>query len=305
MFQFHNATIKLNHYGKLISTCNSPTTIFIQPIGPFPFPETDLQKLLIFLQRFLLTFYNTKIIVKEVHNVNDLSHLDGQPINSRTHKMLPPDTIQFSIPDLIRFYSPKFNKLKNKEFKGGFSLVLLTGFNIYSSTKGAISILGQTYPLESIAVCSIGQYLNSINFSEKSIDYYLPVLRVMSHEIAHLYGLPHCQVQDVDDKICGMQYSKSGDHAMLQPLEFCDKCLKRLKATTTHWIGKGEMDGLTKRYLKKTRNIELVKLLGELGKEIGQNQIFDSAIKHYKSKLDRDYAKCDVCKHSFSNCVCV
>ena len=65
------------------------------------------------------------------------------------------------------------------------------------------------------------------------------------------------------------------------------------------------MDGLTKRYLKKTRNIELVKLLGELCKEIGQNQIFDSAIKHYKSKLDRDYAKCDICKHSFSNCVCV
>ena len=239
-FSFHNATIKLNHYGKLVSTFNSPTTIFIQPIGPFPFSNPDLEKLLLFLQQFLTKFYNTKVVLKSTQNVNNLNQL----ISSRSHKLLPPDTIQYSIPDLIRFYGPKFNKLKNSEFKGGFGLVLLTGFNIYSSTRGAISILGQTYPLECIAVCSIGQYLDSIKFSQNVFDYFLPVLRVVSHEVGHLYGLPHCKVEDVDDKICGMQYSKSGDHAMLQPLEFCDGCLNKLRKTTTHWIGRGEMEGL-------------------------------------------------------------
>ena len=99
-----------------------------------------------------------------------------------------------------------------------------------------------------------------------------------------------------------MQYSRSGDHAMQQPLQFCDKCLKRVRKTSTHWIG-GEGKGLHNKYLKKERSIELIKLIKEL--EFLKCEIFNDAINYWEGKLDQSYVVCAGCKCLKSDCKCL
>lgn len=246
--------LKVNGFFHRIHRGASPRKLYIQPVGPFPFEPAPM---LDYLQKYLTAFYNTDVVMEPCQDVNDLN------VSKRRHKYKP-DVIQYSISDLVRHYHKQ-----NRNYKDRFGLVLLTGPNLHSSNVNALAIMGQTHHLDSIAVCSIGQYLECINFSQSINDYFLPILRVSTHEIAHLYGLPHCLNN------CGMLTSKSGDEAMTQPLFFCRQCIKMLRRSSK----------LTKHYIEYERPRKLATLLKhEILSDI-KSVIFKDALEHYESKI--------------------
>ena len=136
-------------------------------------------------------------------------------IKSRSQKSNPGST-QYSIPDLLSTF-------KNSKPADCFAYILLTGPNLFSQNQNATSILGQTYFVDSMAFCSIGQYLHGEPPSDYSA-YLYSTLRVTSHEIGHCYGLVHCP-----DTSCGMQASKSGIDAVKEKINFCNCGLRNRK----------------------------------------------------------------------------
>ena len=231
------------------------------------FTITELNEFHKKLKKFLKLFYNTEIIFLDILWIDENLFIDKE---RHTRKKIldgpcQQEVIQYQVDGI--FNSEQIKKLKHGDQKlprNYHGIIILTDQNLYGTRANSKAIIGQTYMLSGFAICSFAKFLK--DYDEKLESYHVTILRVLTHEIGHLYSLPHCP-----NKTCGMQDAKSSVESLTHDLDFCERCYKKLSKMSSCKISMSK----SKRSI---RNIELAKMLKEDFTDCPEYKIFERAV---------------------------
>lgn len=112
---------------------------------------------------------------------------------------------------------PILDMLINRLSKSSFCTIAITGTDLYPEEDWNF-VFGMAHLKERVGVFSFNRYT-----SEDSTLFRKRCVKVITHEIGHMFGLPHCIRYS-----CNMNGSNSLAESDTKPLYLCPDCLKKL-----------------------------------------------------------------------------
>ncbi|KAL3841623.1 hypothetical protein ACJMK2_019737 [Sinanodonta woodiana] len=214
-------------YEIAFSKCRtSKRTIYFQPINSFPdFIQNfelrigdHIYSLFGLIRTFAeYFFWGMDVQVLPSINIQEL----GWNITTRVHPKTGKQ--QYLVSD---FYS----KLRSVMPKNGYCIMGITWTDLYPKEELNF-VLGEASGAHKSGVFSFGRFEPKSYNPEMSSDIFeidekilWRLLKVMSHEVCHIFGLNHCEYF-----LCAMNESTSLHEAMSQPLFLCPVCLRKLQ----------------------------------------------------------------------------
>ncbi|XP_070560347.1 archaemetzincin-2-like [Ptychodera flava] len=200
-------------------------TLFLQPLGEFPdfirnFRLGD-KTLFNLLKAFASAFFAGMGV-----EILDELNVDNLPFTTRHHKVTGKKQILVS--DILTKITRHVTKHSKNDFVVGISWT-----DLYPS-EDLNFVLGEASYKDRSAVLSFGRFEprtykgNEIDGDPDitAIDGQIlwRLLKVLSHETCHIFGLAHCVFFD-----CAMNESSAIEEAMSQPLFLCPICLRKLQ----------------------------------------------------------------------------
>ncbi|XP_077994230.1 archaemetzincin-2-like [Glandiceps talaboti] len=200
-------------------------TLFLQPLGEFPNHIRDFnigtKSLLHLLHEFAAAFFlGMKVELQEEINIDTLG------CTSRYHHVTGQKQV------LVTDLNSKLKKFVKHSVKNDL-VVGLSWTDLYPCEELNF-VLGEASYKHRSAVFSFGRYEPKSYQGNKGDDdpginaidgeILWRLIKVMSHETCHVFGLAHCVYFD-----CAMNESGSVEEAMSQPLFLCPICLRKLQ----------------------------------------------------------------------------
>jgi len=174
--------------------------LYLQPIGANDLP-VEFQLLLI---KYCRAFFNT-----EVKLLSELP-IDTRLISTRTNRFT--DKLQLNATDILEL-------LKIQKPDHAYAVIAFTTTDLYPHETWNF-VFGLANLRESVGVFSFARYGE---LSDKQELYTERALKVMSHEIGHMYGLKHCIYYH-----CLMNGSNHLEETDAAPMHLCPVCLRKL-----------------------------------------------------------------------------
>ncbi|MBK1879436.1 archaemetzincin [Pelagicoccus mobilis] len=176
------------------------TYLYLQPIGVSDLP-IEFQELLI---KYCSAFFDTKVKLLETMPID--TRLISTRINQFTGKR------QLNAADILEV-------LKVQKPNDAYAVIAFTTTDLYPQETWNF-VFGLANLRESVGVFSIARYGNLA--SEPKL-YTERALKVMTHEIGHMYGIKHCIYYH-----CLMNGSNHLEETDAAPMHLCPVCLRKL-----------------------------------------------------------------------------
>lgn len=178
----------------------SDAYLYLQPIGSNQLPE-DFQKL---LMSYCSVFFDTE--VKLLPTIP----IDPKTIRSRANRFTGNNQLNAS--DIL-------SVLASKKPSDAYAIIAFTTVDLYPSEAWNF-VFGLANLREGVGVFSFARYGD---LSHQKQRYTERALKVMTHEIAHMYGLKHCVYYH-----CLLNGSNNLTETDNAPMHLCPVCLRKL-----------------------------------------------------------------------------
>ncbi|MDQ8180166.1 archaemetzincin [Pelagicoccus sp. SDUM812005] len=178
--------------------------LYLQPLAADSFAADDLE----LLRYYCSAFFNTKVKVLQA------KPFDPQKIRSRTNSFT--GELQLHGADILK-------DLDLNKPDDAYAVIAFTTVDLYPDDSWNF-VFGLANLRESVGVFSFARYGDR----EKDGNRYLErALKVMTHEIGHMYGMKHCTYYH-----CLMNGSNNLGETDRAPLHLCPVCLRKLHEAT-------------------------------------------------------------------------
>ncbi len=178
--------------------------LYLQPIGVDALGEQDLE----LISYYCSAFFNTEVKL--------LKPLPVDPNRIRSRQNSYTDEPQLHAGDILKL-------LDQNKPEDAYATIAFTTIDLYPDESWNF-VFGLANLRESVGVFSFARYGDR----ETRGNLYLQrALKVMSHEIGHMYGMKHCIYYH-----CLMNGSNSLDETDRAPMHLCPVCLRKLHEAT-------------------------------------------------------------------------
>ena len=195
---------------------NMPTkqrcVIYVLPLGEFDKGESPSMKT---LAAFTQMYFAMNVQILEGVSLEDIDPTDRVNRYTGKRQLYTPDILGYLIQNLP---------------DDAYCLIALTMIDLYPDPQWNY-VFGSALLRERVGVFSFARYDPAFFGEERPNDYSALILersmKVMSHEIGHMFGLKHCTFL-----LCNMNGSNSLRETDRAPLHLCPVCLRKLAYVT-------------------------------------------------------------------------